>query len=191
MHNLPIFKSKHKFSKNSFFAFTSSEWNKLDPNLRNSERFLTFKKNILQFIRPTANSVNNCHNPKETKLIMRIRLGLSYLREHKFKHNFEETLNPLCNCDLGIESTTHFFLHCPLFTNKRYTLLSTLSSTDCCSIDCNLLNNTDFVLAQTLPFGNLSFNSKKNLEILNATIDYILSTKRFHEALFQVILSSY
>ena len=102
VYKLPIFKSKHKFFKNSFFAFTISEWNKLDPNLRNSERFLTFNKNILQFIRPTANSVNNCHNPKRTNLIMRIRLGLSYLREHNFKHNFEDALNPLCNCGHAI-----------------------------------------------------------------------------------------
>ena len=37
-----------------------SEWNKLDHNPHNSERFLTFKKNILQFIRPATNSVYNC-----------------------------------------------------------------------------------------------------------------------------------
>ena len=122
MHNLPIFKSKHNFFKNSFFPSTISEWNKLDPNLRNSESFLTFKKNILQFIRPTANSVYNYHNPKGIKLINRLRLGLSHLREHKFKHNFQESLNPLRNCGHGIESTTHFFLHCPLFTNGRYTV---------------------------------------------------------------------
>ena len=69
VHNLPIFKSKHNFFKNSFFPSTISEWNKLDPNLRNSESFLTFKKNILQFIRRTANSVHNCHSPKGIKLI--------------------------------------------------------------------------------------------------------------------------
>ena len=99
-----------------------------------------------------------CHNPKGIKLITRLRLGLSRFREHKFKHNFQESLNPLPNCGHGIKSTTHFFLHCPLFTNERYTLLSTESS-----IDCNLLNNTDFVLTQALVFGNLYF------------IDYILS----------------
>ena len=127
-----------------------------------------------------------CHNPKGIKLIARLRFGLSHLSEHKFKHNFQESLNPLCNCGHGIESTTLFFIHCPIFTNERYTLLSTLSS-----IDCNLLNNTGFVLTQTLLFGNLSFNSNKNLEILNATIDYILSTKRFGKLLFSMILSSY
>ena len=41
-----------------------------------------------------------------------------------------------------------------------------------------------FLFFLVLLFGNLSFNSNKNLEILNATIDYILSTKRFDEALF-------
>ena len=167
MHNLPIFKSKHNFFKNSFSASTISEWNKLDPSLRNSESFLTFKKNILQFIRRTANFVYNCHNIKGIKLITLLRLGLSHLREHKSKHNFffiyiykkkkeyQEYLNPLCNCGHDIESTTYFFLHCPLFTND--TLLSTFG---------NLLNNTDFVLTKTFLFCNLSFNSNKKLEIL-------------------------
>ena len=128
----------------------------------------------------------NCHNPKGIRLITRLRLGLSHFRKYNIKHNFQESLNPLCNCAHGIESTTHFFLHCLLFTNERYTVLSTLSS-----IDCNLLNNTNFVLTQTVLFDTLSFNSNKNLEILNATIDYILSTKRFDLAPFSVILSSY
>ena len=67
--NLPIFKSKHNFSKNSFFPSTISEWNKLDPSLCNSESFLTFKINILQFIRPAPNFVYNCHNLTKIKLI--------------------------------------------------------------------------------------------------------------------------
>ena len=99
-----------------------------------------------------------------------MRLGLIHLREHKFKHNFQESLNPWCNCGHGIEST---------ITNERYTFLSTLSN-----IDCNLLNNTDYVLTQILLFGNLFFNSDEKVEILNATIDYILATKRFDKILF-------
>ena len=66
---------------------------------------------------------------------MRLCLGLSHLREYKLKHNFQESVNPLCDCGRGIKSTTHFFLHSPLFTNERLILLSTLSS-----IDCNFLN---------------------------------------------------
>ena len=62
--------------------------------------------------------------------IMRIRLGLSHLREHKFQHNLQESINPLCNCGHDIESTTHYLLHCPLFVNERSTFFSTLSSLD-------------------------------------------------------------
>ena len=61
--------------ENPFIPSTVSKWNKLDPSLSNSESFLTFKKNILPFIRTTANFVYNCHNPKGIKLITRLRLG--------------------------------------------------------------------------------------------------------------------
>ena len=89
------------------------EWNKLDPSLCNSESFLAFKKNVLQFIRPVANSVYNCHKPKGIELIRKLRLGLSHLREQELKHNFQESSNPLWNCGHGIKSTSHFcIVHC-------------------------------------------------------------------------------
>ena len=61
-----------------------------------------------------------------------------------------------------------FFLHYPLFTNERYTLLNTLSS-----IDFNLLNNIDFVLTKNLFFGNLSFNSNKKSYVFNNRNDLL------------------
>ena len=42
----------------------------------------------------------------------------------------------------------------------------------------------DSSLTQTLLYGNPSFDIITNSPILNATIDFILSTKRFGEALF-------
>ena len=152
VHNVPIFKSKRICLKSPFFSSTVSEWYKLNPSLPNSQIFLTFKKNILLLVKLAANSVY------DFSLITQLRLGLSHWRKHKFKHNFQESLDPLCNCGHDIESTTHFFLHCPLFTNEEYTLVSTLSS-----IEFYLLNNTSFVISQILLFGNLSFNSNKNL----------------------------
>ena len=62
-----------------------------------------------------------------------------------------------------------FFLNCSLSSDEGCTFLSTLSS-----IDCNLLNNTDFALTKTLLLSNLSFNSNKNLEISSATINHAL-----------------
>ena len=153
--------------------------------------FLLLSLNVINWIQPFAirkaylylhktssQFFYNCHNPKEVKLITRLRLGLSHLREHKLKHNFQDLINLLCNCGHDIDSTTHLF-HCPLFVNERSTFFGTLSS-----LDCNLLDNTDSTLTQTLPLGNRSFKSTKNLKILIATIDYILSRKRFDEPLF-------
>ena len=62
---------------------------------------------------------------------------MSHLREHKFKHNFQDCLNPICSCGLDIESTSHFLLHCPTFNDEQYTLLSTLNK-----IYCKLLELT-------------------------------------------------
>ena len=131
-------------------------------------------------MRPSPNSVYNCHNPKGLKFITRLRLGLSHLREHKFKHSFQDTINPLCSCGLDIESTEHFLLHCPQFVNERCTLLSTIGNTN-----YKLLENTDSVLTQTLLFGNTSYDITGNTKILNATITFILLTKRFDEPLFK------
>ena len=177
----PLIKTKHNFFKNSFFPSAIIEWNNLDPNLRNSNSISVFKEKILNFIRPSPNSVFDIRNPKGIKLITRLRLGLSHLREHKFKHSFQDTLNPLCNCGQDIESITHFFLHCPFFINERRTLLSTI-----CSLDSKLLDSNDYDLTQTLLFGNTSQTSSNNFKIINASIDYILSSKKFDEPLFKI-----
>ena len=47
-----------------------------------------------------------------------------------------------------------------------------------------MLENTDLALTNVLLSGNLPFNRTSNSQILNATIEYILSTKVFGEPLF-------
>ena len=93
------------FLKIPFFPPTVIEWNKVDKNIRKSESLNIFRKNILRFIRSSQNGVYNCHNPKEIKLLTRLRVGLSHLCEHKFKISFQDTLNPICNCGGDIETT--------------------------------------------------------------------------------------
>ena len=38
-----------------------------------------------------------------------------HLQQHRFKRSFQHTLNTFCSCSLDIETTSHYFLHCPLF----------------------------------------------------------------------------
>ena len=180
IHSTPFFKTRHTFFKNSFFPSLIIEWNKLDHNIRNSSSFNIFRKSILKFIRPSANSFFDCHNPKEIKFITRLRLGLSHLHEHKFKHSFQDSLNPFCSCGLDIESTAHFLLHRATHITERRTLLSAIEN-----IDNNLLDLCEPVLIKTLLFDSNSFDTNANTNVLNATIKYVLSTKRFEEPLFQ------
>ena len=81
---------------------------------------------------------------------------------------------------MDIESTSHFFLHCPLFDDKTITLLSTLNK-----IDCKLRETNESSSKETLLFRNSLFDLKKKQThpfFLHAFIDYILSAKRFEEA---------
>ena len=113
--NIPFFIFTHNFFKNTLFLSTILEWNKLDSSLRNPASYNVFKNSILKFMRPFPNKIFQCHNPKGVKLVTILRLGLSHLRGHKFKHSFQDTLNPICSCGLDIESTSHIFSTVPCF----------------------------------------------------------------------------
>ena len=79
---------KRNVFKNSLFSFTVIEWNKLDPNLRIATILSVFKKNFLNFFRPSPKSVFYCHYCKRIIYLTRLSLGLRHLLEHKFKHSF-------------------------------------------------------------------------------------------------------
>ena len=113
------------------------------------------------------------------KYLARLCLGLSQLHEYKFTQNYQGTLNPFCYCDLDIETNTHFFLCCSIFTNQRCTFLSTVND-----IDSSLRNTNDSILTHILLFGKASLDTSANPFMLNTTMNYIISTNRFEESLF-------
>ena len=178
------FKIRHNFFKNSFFSSTIIEWNNLDPTLRNSKSFVDFKNSILKFITPSPSNVFNCNSHKGIKLITRLRVGMSHLREHKFKHNFQNCLNPICSCGLDIESTSHFLLHCPTFNDERYTLLSTLNN-----IDPTLLELTKSSLSQTLLYGNTLFDKEKKHTFLTQQLNIFYLLKDLRSPSFSIFPS--
>ena len=133
---------------------------------------------ILKLIRPKPNNVYYCHNPKGIRLLTRLRLGLNHLREHKFKRSFQDCLNPLCFFGSEIETSTHYLLHCPTYTNERMTLLNKIKS-----INFTILEFCDAVVTKTLLFGDNTRSNSCNTLILNSIIDYIISTKRFDDSI--------
>ena len=88
---------------------------------------MLFKKLLLEFIRPKTNSIFNIHNPKGIEYLTRLRLGFSHLKELMFKHNFQDSVDPLCSCGIETESTKRFLLHCANFSIQKKTLFDKLT----------------------------------------------------------------
>ena len=86
---------------------------------RDSDTSEYFKKQILNFIRPRQNINFKLQNPLGIKLLTRLRVALSYLKEGQFKNNFQDFMDLLCSCGNSIESTIYFFLHCASLQSKE------------------------------------------------------------------------
>ena len=70
-----------------------------------------------------------------------------------------------------MESTKYFFLQCHHYTNIHKTLLNTVEM-----IDESILNVNDDDLIEILLFGNCKFCLERNLSIIKASINYIVSS---------------
>ena len=103
---------KNKYFRNFFFSCVINNWNKLDPEIRNSSSYLSFRNGLIKFIRPSECKIFNIPDQVGVKLLTRLQLGSSRLLERKFRHKFEDVLNPLCSCSIEPETTMHFFLRC-------------------------------------------------------------------------------
>ena len=115
----------------------------------------------------------NCIFTNHIKLLTRLRVGLSHLREHKLRHSFQDSLNPICSCGSDIETSAHFLLHSPNFSNEGSTFLNIIGS-----IDRNILTRSNSEVTETLLYDDSNSNNITNTLILNATIDFLIATKR-------------
>ena len=92
------------------------------------------------------------------------------MREHKFRHNFQDSLEPFCNCGRHIETTIHFFLLCSNYSNQRKPLFEKISN-----IKRSLLNQNYSIIVETLIFGSNGLNDEQNECIIESKIEYIMN----------------
>ena len=156
------------------FLYIPLERKKLDMQIRKSESFFSIKNSLLKIGWPTSKLTYKIHNPIDLKFLTRLRLGLSHLNEHKFKHNFQDFVNPLYKCSLDIESISHFFLHCHHFINIRATLLDDLQS-----VDRNIASFSDNELVDLLLYVSPDFNFNQN-----SKISFIIKSERLSGSFF-------
>ena len=137
-----------------------------------------FKSTLTGMIVPEEKSVFKIHS-KDLRYLYQLRVGLSHLRAHKFRHKFLDTPNDTCSCQTGIESTDHFLLQCPLFDVQREEMMEKIQP-----LVSNLPNiSVNSTLSKVLLRGSKTMNPAHNKEILNSTLTYICNTGRFsHES---------
>ena len=163
--------------KSSFYPNCLSEWNKLDPELRLAPSVAVFKKKLLSIVRPPAKSVFGIHDPIGLPYLTQLRVGLSKLNFQKFKHNFRDTINPMCPTNDGIEDTEHFLLLCPSFDLQRRDLLAGIVELLRPFVQIASLSND--ALTQLLLYGDQDLSNDLNKNILELTLRFIHKTGRF------------
>ena len=93
---------------NSFFPNAIKSWNGIGSEFQSCTSLGSFKRSILNLIRPIDKSIFAIHDPPNLKRLFQLRVGLSPLKCHKKRHNFIDTPNDWCDCHCAPESTKHF-----------------------------------------------------------------------------------
>ena len=109
-----------------------------------------------------------------TLQVFQLRLGLSPLRSHKCRHEFDDTPSEKCLCNIGVEDTKHFLFKCPFHATKRASLATEV-------VPILIRNNLNHLSEDEnlYLYGNDSLSDSDNKAILIATINFIKNSNRF------------
>ena len=102
------------------------------------------------------------------KLLTRLCLDLSHLREHKLHHNFQDTIN------LRSRSNFPFFPALPNLHNLRKCLMNELIKVNSC-----ILKLDEISFMKLLLYGGGRYDNKTKTSIILASIKLIYSSNRF------------
>ena len=134
---------ERKHSKTVFFALHQPmEQSKL--RVARIKITPTFKARLISLVSRVKGKIFDIHDPSGVRRLTQLRVGLSLLREHRFRHNFLYTTDPMCLANDAIETATHFMLLCHEYDIHRTVLLDRVTSI-CAShgVNCNLLNDSE------------------------------------------------
>ena len=152
----------------------------MDSRIRNLPSISTFKRATLDFISSNPTPMFKINRLSCFVFLTRLRVGFSHLCEHKFRHGFLDTVDPICSyCMNTVENTKHYLLHYSNFANQRTVLLDDLR---------NLAINHGPLDSSTLPwmllFGNPKFSCNVSSGIIHAVIKFIESINRFSGSIY-------
>ena len=159
--------------ENSFFPYTIKAWKELDEEVKSKPSIQSFNKSLFDFERPLGHPLFGICDKFEVRLLTKIRVEFSDLRDHRFNHAFN-CESPMCACGIETETSVHVFLRWPRYPMQRAIFLSKISD-----IIHNVSVFPDEHLFHILIYGSNVYNSVCNKLILIETITYIRNTGRF------------
>ena len=146
----------------------------LESEIKDLKSISQFKRRVLSLRRPVKRPVIINSSAKAVKHLTQLRLQFSPLKVHRFRHNFD-CLSPLCVCGEEDENNEHFFLHCHLLQTMRNELFGQLSHV----LWFSILDLDAKVLCEMILYGSSKLNVLVNRHLIEATLQFIQSTKRF------------
>ena len=114
--------ARTKVFENWFFPYSIKDWSKVNDKIRNIE--YKSEVTILNFIRFKRNSYFSIHDTNRIKLLSGLRLNFSHLNEREFRHNFNDTVDPMCTCGPEPETKLLYLLHYNLYSTQKLELLN-------------------------------------------------------------------
>ena len=168
------FKYKGATFEKSFFPNTLKLWNLLPKTVQHKD-LEEFKLSIKQRFKPPKYKHFHKGSKLGNTLLTRIRVGRSYLNQHKFTIGFSDS--PECMCHYQTESPEHYFLDCFLYIQERQRMFSLIEHYVPNFQRLNKKQKIHLILNGVDP-ENIEFNST-NATLTYTVQQYILSTKRF------------
>ena len=162
--------------KASYFPYHSELWNSLPSNIQASN-LSDFKTYTGKEIKPQKFKHFSKGNKFSNSLLTRIRVGRSYLNQHKF--SIGHTDSPQCLCHYREESPSHYFLDCFLYTPERQALFGLIEHYIPKFLNFSKQKKLEIIL-RGVNIDNDDFIST-NISITIAVQNFILQTKRFTE----------
>ena len=149
------------------------KWNLLDSDTRGSRSVFEFKKKLLCKVGPTESCAFNIYDIDGDKNSIKA-LQFSALNEHKFMHRLN-AISSICKCGIAHKEKKQFLLHCTLYSDIRLNLHDEISEI----LGLDTFKSDDDFLCSLLLYGNDQFPFIISKILLEVTIKYIKSLKRF------------
>ena len=138
----------------------------MDSDIQNIESHAIFLKQLSTFIRPLENNTYGIYVSVGVKLLNRLCLGFSRLREDKFRH-VADTSKPLPPCFLEIKDTEHCKLCCQNNLSFHIILMNDLNNIN--NAIASLSSND---LLRAIFYADKTFDKKTNCNYLQLSLHF-------------------